>query len=688
MRKTRTWIAPLVAFNLLAVAVLAVAPPPAQAATSVTNLTLTVNPTTAGSTATYTSGFDVTTALTGGTDTITFQSTVFNPGGTGCISAFPSAAGDYVVTDQTTPSGSGTVARTPTVDNGYGTSSATFTVPNNIKAGDALSIVVQNVTNPDQYSCGGPLPPYTFTFAVSTSQDTTPATTSYTITANTSVSGVTVSLGSATAGQPSSYTVGFTATDGVADGSNIYLQFPSGTSVPTTLAGSDVAVDGTAVTGTVSVSGTTLSFASPVSVSNGGTVTAAIYDNGAGHTVTNPQTTGSSYSLGVYTAADPNSVQSSPYTITPAAASQLAFTAQPGGGPVGSAWSAQPAVIVQDAYGNTVTSAVYSINLSITSGTGTAGAALTCTADPLSTSSGLASFSGCWINQAGSGYTLTAAATGLASAVSSSFNVVVSVPTKLVFLLQPGGGTAGSAWATQPEVAVEDAYGNTVTSGVYSVALSITSGTGSAGAVLTCAANPMNTSSGVAAFSGCGINQAGSGYTLTVAASGLTSGTSASFTVTLVPTGGGGGGGGATTIPKHYPDNLAGYQAFAQDSAALAAALEKKCQAAAQAYTAAQDALYQQYMQSIATINQDYEEEYVAMQSQLTATNEKYQVANNSIRKAYGPQIDAELRILGYVSYANLVQIGEGEYGCTGCYVNGTEWADSLIGAAVSSCLH
>ncbi len=33
-------------------------------------------------------------------------------------------------------------------------------------------------------------------------------------------------------------------------------------------------------------------------------------------------------------------------------------------------------------------------------------------------------------------------------------------PARLVFALQPSGGTGGSAWASQPVVAVRDAGGN------------------------------------------------------------------------------------------------------------------------------------------------------------------------------------------------------------------------------------
>ena len=81
--------------------------------------------------------------------------------------------------------------------------------------------------------------------------------------------------------------------------------------------------------------------------------------------------------------------------------------------------------------------------------------------------SGVVSFSGCKIDKIGTGYTLTAtdAADHLntASAPSSSFNITAGTASQLVFTTQPGGGTGGTAWTTQPKVTVEDAGGNPVT---------------------------------------------------------------------------------------------------------------------------------------------------------------------------------------------------------------------------------
>ena len=88
------------------------------------------------------------------------------------------------------------------------------------------------------------------------------------------------------------------------------------------------------------------------------------------------------------------------------------------------AWSTQPKVAIQDALGNTVTTSTASVTLAITGGTGTSGAVLTCTTNPKAAVSGVATFGGCKVDRAGTGYTLTATATGLTSAVSNAFNVI------------------------------------------------------------------------------------------------------------------------------------------------------------------------------------------------------------------------------------------------------------------------
>ena len=114
-----------------------------------------------------------------------------------------------------------------------------------------------------------------------------------------------------------------------------------------------------------------------------------------------------SYTL-TATASGLTGATSSAFNVTAGTATQLVFTTQPGGGANGSAWSTQPAVSVEDASGNTVTTATNSITLAL--GTNPGGA-LACTTNPLGATGGTSSFAGCKITGKAGSYTLTATAT-------------------------------------------------------------------------------------------------------------------------------------------------------------------------------------------------------------------------------------------------------------------------------------
>jgi hypothetical protein len=216
-------------------------------------------------------------------------------------------------------------------------------------------------------------------------------------------------------------------------------------------------------------------------------------------------------------------------TAVPGPAAKLAFTVQPGSAAAGAVVSPAVQVTVQDSYGNTVTNSTAVITLAITSGTGALGAVLSGTLSAAAVN-GASTFGTLAIDKAGSGYTLTATATGLTSATSGTFAVVPAAASKLVFGVQPSNATAGSAISPAVQVTVQDALGNTVTSSTASVSLAITSGTGTAGAVLggTVTAAAAN---GVATFSNLTVNKVGTGYTLTATATGLTGVTSTGFSV-------------------------------------------------------------------------------------------------------------------------------------------------------------
>ena len=252
-------------------------------------------------------------------------------------------------------------------------------------------------------------------------------------------------------------------------------------------------------------------------------------------------------------------------TVSAAPATQLAFTTQPGGGAGGAAWSAQPAVSVENSSGNVVTTNTSAVTLAIASQPGS-GASLSCTANPVTAVNGVASFAGCKITGKVGSYTLKATDGSLTSATSASFSVTAGAAAQLAFTAQPGGGANGAVWSTQPKVSVEDASGNVVTTNTSAVTLAIASQPGS-GASLSCTANPVTASAGVASFAGCKITGKAGSYTLKATDGSLTSATSSTFSVAVgaaaqlaftTQPGGGASGAAWSTQPKVSVEDASG----------------------------------------------------------------------------------------------------------------------------------
>jgi hypothetical protein len=112
--------------------------------------------------------------------------------------------------------------------------------------------------------------------------------------------------------------------------------------------------------------------------------------------------------------------------------------------------------------------------------------------------------------------------------------VAAGAATKLVFKTQPIASNAGSAFPTQPVVAITDSGGNTVATGASATkTVTLAIGANPGGGVLTCTGGLSRVAvAGVASFAGCTISKPGVGYTLVASSSGLTSATSAPFNVT------------------------------------------------------------------------------------------------------------------------------------------------------------
>ncbi len=244
---------------------------------------------------------------------------------------------------------------------------------------------------------------------------------------------------------------------------------------------------------------------------------------------------GVGYAL-VATAAGLTSATSAQFDV----ADRLAFTTQPAGTAIGTAFTTQPVVAVRAGASATAThDGATVVTLSIKAGTGASGAVLTCTGGlSKAVVNGIATFTGCRIDNvnatsSANPYVLVAVSSGLTSAESTSFALTVGPATKLVFTAQPGSSTVGRAFPTQPVVAITDAGGNIVTTGASStktVALAL--GANPGGGVLTCTGGLSKVAvAGIATFAGCAISKAGVGYTLVASSSGLTSATSTAFNV-------------------------------------------------------------------------------------------------------------------------------------------------------------
>jgi type II secretory pathway pseudopilin PulG len=254
------------------------------------------------------------------------------------------------------------------------------------------------------------------------------------------------------------------------------------------------------------------------------------------------------------TVTSPTGVMSSPLSFavddpvdraqpTQGAATHLAFFAAPSNSTTtaGVPFATQPIVELKDANNITVTNALPYIQLSITPGTGPAGAVLTgCTA---TNRVDQVEFSGCSINEAGT-YSLTATDTALSSPVATStptfmtFTVTAAAATQIAFsTVPPGPGVAGSA-IPNVAVQVEDTFGNVVTSATGSVSISIPTGNGSPQTSFNSTSTTVALSGGVATFSNLVVDTSGT-YTFAAAPvniSGVTTGISAVVTVTPGPT--------------------------------------------------------------------------------------------------------------------------------------------------------
>ena len=210
------------------------------------------------------------------------------------------------------------------------------------------------------------------------------------------------------------------------------------------------------------------------------------------------------------------------FTLSPGALSTLAFTTQPSSSvSAGVAFATQPQVSGYDANGNLVGSST-SITLSSNDG----GMTLSCTANPVTTSSGVSSFSGCSLSGAAGTYTLKAQS-GAVQVNSANLTVGGGVQKKLAYVSPASPVTAGQC--TSFTVKVQDQWNNdTISGAAYTLNLSDGSAGGSFHNTAGCGAAAISSVSLASSTSQQTFwykNSTAGTPTLTVSATGLTSAT-------------------------------------------------------------------------------------------------------------------------------------------------------------------
>jgi hypothetical protein len=202
------------------------------------------------------------------------------------------------------------------------------------------------------------------------------------------------------------------------------------------------------------------------------------------------------------------------FTITAGTADHLVFTVSPSDAVAGVNIAPPVRVTAYDALGN-VASFGGTVTVTLTPGTGTLGAVLSGgapqTAVPIS---GVATFGTLNVDKVGTGYTLSATATGVTGATSGTFAISPAAADHLIFSVQPSNTAANASITPAVGVTAVDFFGNTATSYGGTITVAMGTNAGGAGSVLS-GTKVLTATNGVASFNNLSINNTGNGYTLT-----------------------------------------------------------------------------------------------------------------------------------------------------------------------------
>jgi len=262
----------------------------------------------------------------------------------------------------------------------------------------------------------------------------------------------------------------------------------------------------------------------------GGSTTVVAVAGVATFSTLNLDKSGTGYTLAA-SATGTTGATSAQFNVAAGAAKTLVFSVQPTSGPAGVAITPAVQVTAYDSLNNVATG--FTGNIALAIGTNPSSGILSGTTS-VAAVAGVASFSNLKIDKMGSGYTLIASSSGLSSAQSAPFDILVGLASKLAVTVQPKNTVAGVPFTPAIQITAQDAAGNLVPTFVGSVTLAIKSGTGTSGATLR-GTTTVGAVAGVATFSTVNIDKTGSGYVLNASSTGLTGASSTTFNITAGP---------------------------------------------------------------------------------------------------------------------------------------------------------
>lgn len=181
---------------------------------------------------------------------------------------------------------------------------------------------------------------------------------------------------------------------------------------------------------------------------------------------------GSGYTV-VFSSGALAAATSGAFNVTVGDAASLAFGALPTAADAGAA-AISPTVTVQDAAGNSVTSFTGTVTIAL--GANPGGATLSGTLSR-SAVAGVATFGDLSLNRAGTGYTLVASVSGIASATSTPFTISPGRPASLTVVGGSGQSKIVGSVLAPITLLLRDASGNKTPG--YTIAFAVTAGGGS-----------------------------------------------------------------------------------------------------------------------------------------------------------------------------------------------------------------